>query len=106
LLPLAGLRAHVFLVVRGVALGVELDRPLYVFDGRPGPGMLGGAISLNGGVIFGPVNELLSETRVLELLAQLFWFHEIVLKLLHILKYLLTINKNYTPISFNLYFML
>ena len=42
---------------------------------------------MHGSVIFSPIDELLPEARVLELLPQLFRFHKVVLKFLHILKY-------------------
>lgn len=47
-----------------VLLGVELEGVLYSFDGGPGAGMLGGAVFVNGYVVFSPIDEILPKARV------------------------------------------
>jgi hypothetical protein len=87
----SGLRPLVFFVMR-VAFMVELKGVLNVLDGRFRAGMLGRGVSVDGDIVFAPVNEVLPEAGVFQFFTELFWLHQIALKFLHNLKHLLTIN--------------
>jgi hypothetical protein len=88
---LSRLAAQVLLVVKGHPFGVELHRPLDIFDWRFGPAVPRLVLFVERRIALAPLDEVLPESRVFQLLPQLFRPHQVVLQLLHILN---IINDN------------